>query len=281
MNLAKLNAILSSNDWSNLLNCNNVDIVTESFLEKFRLALDDSCSEVKIRRNKYIVPKQLWITPGLLKSIWVKNKLFKLFLADPSESNKIQFKKCKNCQTKIICGAKKRYYFEAFWDASNSPKKTWQLINSCLGQNLPSKSPIEIHNLAGQIIKGDVHVADCLNDHFASIGEVVNEKLQKGNSYSNDGFIKYLPSSSDISIFLTPVMEGELLNICLLMKKGDSQGLDGCLTNIVKSIMPSISRIMAHLINLAFSTGTFPSFFKSAKIIPLHKRGGGGFWMPN
>jgi len=116
-------------------------------------------------------------------------------------------------------------------------------------------------------------VADCLNDHFASIGEVVNEKLQKGNSYSNDGFIKYLPSSSDISIFLTPVMEGELLNICLLMKKGDSQGLDGSSTNIVKSITPSISRIMVHLFNLAFSTGMFPGFFKSAKIIPLHKGG--------
>ena len=104
-------------------------------------------------------------------------------------------------------------------------------------------------------------MADCLYDHFASIGEVVTEKLQKGNSYSNDRFIKYLPSSSDISIFLTPVTEGELLNICLLMKKGDSQGLDRSLTNIVKSIMPSISRIMVHLINLAFSTGMFPSFF--------------------
>ena len=72
-NLAKLNVILSSNDWSNLLNCNNVDVVTESFLENFRLALDDSCPEIKIRRNKYNVPKQSWITPGLLKYIRVKN----------------------------------------------------------------------------------------------------------------------------------------------------------------------------------------------------------------
>ena len=83
----------------------------------------------------------------------------------------------KSPETENICGAKKIYYFEAFRDASNSPMKTWQLINSCLGQNLPSKSPIEINNLAGQIIKGDVHVADCLNDHFASIREVVTEKF--------------------------------------------------------------------------------------------------------
>ena len=55
--------------------------------------------------------------------------------------------------------------------------KTWQLINSSLGQNQPSKSPIEINNLAGQITKGDVHVADCLNDHFASSREVVTEKF--------------------------------------------------------------------------------------------------------
>ena len=107
----------------------------------------------------------------------------------------------KSPETENFCGAKKIYYFEAFRDTSNSPMKTWQLINSCLAQNLPSKSPIEINNLAGQIIKGQVHVADCLNNHFPSIGEVVTEKLEKGNSYSNDRFIKYLPSSSDISIF--------------------------------------------------------------------------------
>ena len=102
--------------------------------------------------------------------------MFKLFLADPSESNKIQFKKYENYLPKIIRGAKKIYFFEAFEDASNSPKKTWQVISSCLGKNLPSKSLIEIYNLAGQTIKGDVHVADCLNGHFASIGEVVTSK---------------------------------------------------------------------------------------------------------
>ena len=41
-----------------------------------------------------------------------------------------------------------------------------------------------------------------INDHFASIGEVVTEKLQKENSNSNDIFINYLLYSSDISIFL-------------------------------------------------------------------------------
>ena len=47
-------------------------------------------------------------------------------------------------------------------------------------------------------------------------------------------------------------MGGELLNICILKKKGDSQGLDGSSTNIAKSAMPSISIIMVHLKNLAF-----------------------------
>jgi len=62
-----------------------VDVVTESFLKKFRPAFDDSCPVVKIRSSKYNVQKQPWIAPGLLKSIWVKNQLLKLFLADPSE----------------------------------------------------------------------------------------------------------------------------------------------------------------------------------------------------
>ena len=31
-------------------------------------------------------------------------------------------------------------------------------------------------------------MVDCLNDHFASIGEVVTEKLQKGTSNSKDIF---------------------------------------------------------------------------------------------
>jgi len=93
-------------------------------------------------------------------------------------NNVVQKHPIKNSpETENFFGAKKIYYFEAFRDTSDSPIKTWQLINSCLGQNLPSKSPIEINNLAGQIIKGQVHVADCLNDHFASTREDVTEKF--------------------------------------------------------------------------------------------------------
>jgi hypothetical protein len=53
-------------------------------------------------------------------------------------------------------------------------------------------------------------------------------------------------------MFLTPVTEEELAKVGKLLKNGNSPGIDESSTNIVKAILPSINKVMCHLINLSF-----------------------------
>ena len=80
-----------------------------------------------------------------------------------------------------------------------------------------------------------------------------------------------MPPPSDKSNFLSPVTEIELKHIISKMKNGSSEALDGSSTNLVKEIFPVISPVLCHIINLIFVTGVFPSTFKSARIVALHK----------
>ena len=50
-----------------------------------------------------------------------------------------------------------------------------------------------------------------------------------------------------------------------------SAGPDEIPTNVIKSISPYISDILAHIINSSLSTGVFPDELKNAKISPIYK----------
>ena len=80
-----------------------------------------------------------------------------------------------------------------------------------------------------------------------------------------------MPPSSDKSMFVSPVTEIELKLIISKMKSGSSEALDGYSTNLVKEMFPVISAVLYHIINLIFVTGVYPSTFKSARIVALHK----------
>ena len=146
-----------------------------------------------------------------------------------------------------------------------------QLINSCLNRSQKTSTPSEIKDAHGHIIERELEIANYMNLHFASIGQSVANKLQRNLPHGQCDYRTYLVKSSVKSMFLTPVTEEELANIGKLLKNGNSPGIDESSTNIVKVILPSINKIMCHLINLSFRSGTFPDSFKKAKVIPLNK----------
>ncbi|KAK2712597.1 hypothetical protein QYM36_011324 [Artemia franciscana] len=129
------------------------------------------------------------------------------------EENKTAFKKYKNQLSKIIRNAKTKSYFDSFKEISKSPKKAWELINSCLNQSQRTSTPSEIKDAHGHIIERDLEIASYMNPHFASIGQSVPNKLQHNLSHGQCDYHTYLVKPSVKSMFLTPVTEEELANI--------------------------------------------------------------------
>ena len=82
-NINKFHTALQNVDWSDSLYCNDVNKAYDSFISLFGNTYQ-SCfpyKKTKLFSNRM---KQPWITPGVLKSIKTKNKLYKRRIKSPS-----------------------------------------------------------------------------------------------------------------------------------------------------------------------------------------------------
>ena len=74
------------------------------------------------------------------------------------------------------------------------------------------------------------------------------------------------------SLFLNPVNVHEVHRVILSLKC-KSVGIDAVPVRVIKLLSPIISPVVSFLINKTFSEGDFPTAFKLAKIVPIHKGG--------
>ena len=168
--------------------------------------------------------------------------------------------------------SKQLYYKKSFKEAQNSPRKTWSLINYFIKKESKSNFPEIISLEDGLTTNKSEKVADILNTYFAKIGEkIVSSVMNQSDSCNNKHFSSYLPSPQSNSIFLRPISHSEITKIVCDLNPGNSVGIGGSSSKIVKEILSAIILPLQHIINLSFKTGVFPAAFKEAQIVPLHK----------
>ena len=93
-------------DWADIIKSEkkNIDFSFECFLKKFNLILDKYLPLKKLTKQKLKFKTKPWITPGLQKSISVKNKLLTKFikLKEPTLKNEAHTK-YKLYSTMLLC----------------------------------------------------------------------------------------------------------------------------------------------------------------------------------
>ncbi|XP_065568865.1 uncharacterized protein LOC136032483 [Artemia franciscana] len=162
----KLRNLLYLNEWTAILECECPEISTTLFLKYFRECLDEACPLRRIKIKKYTLPNKPWVSRGLLHSISIKNKLFKISMSFPSTKNEKEFKKYKNVLTQLIRKAKARYFEKSFVEARGDQKHTWRLINSLLGRSQKSSFPNEMLRGDGTFSSDEQEIVNLLNAHF-------------------------------------------------------------------------------------------------------------------
>ena len=91
--------------------------------------------------------------------------------------------------------------------------------------------------------------------------------------FSNKHFSLFLKNPVPNMIFLSPTDDIEVLGCISSLDLGNSAGPHSLPTQILSSLNPELSVPLALIINLSFSTGIFPSNLKTAKVVPIHKKG--------
>ena len=112
-------------------------------------------------------------------------------------------------------------------------------------------------------------IANVLNDHFASVGPKLANKLPTVQRKYFDFLNRSNSPASSFAFNLVTPAEVELEILRIPINK--SHGLYSCPTQLLKYSSNVISSILAEIINLSISTGMYPTKLKMAKIIPIFK----------
>ena len=137
INLQKLKDDLHSNDWSRVFSCDNPDLAFNQFTDNVNYVYDKNTPPThKHKFKSKSKPNAPWVTDLILKSINKKNKLYRQYLAHPTNPNRIKCTRYKNILTNLLSTSKKQYYTRQFEQEKNNIRNTWKVINSVLNNCL-------------------------------------------------------------------------------------------------------------------------------------------------
>ena len=192
-NLRKFNENVSNTNWSSLLD-EDPNIAYNNFIDEYS-RIYNACFPLKAIKGKLRNNRSSpWISPGLLKSISKKSRLYKKFIRSPSLSNERIYKTYKNKLNHLIRLAKRKYYDTRFESAKHDLRTTWKLLNEVINKRkcrAPFPSSFESE---GKTITDPEEIADKFCKYFTNIGPNLAGTIRDVNS-SASSFISDVNSS--------------------------------------------------------------------------------------
>lgn len=247
---------LSEVGWNDVFESNCPDRSYNLFFNKFNHLFQKNFPERKIRVN----PKHdysPYVTPALRNSIKERNRLERLARKWPLTYGEM-YRKFRNKLTSTLRAAKNKFYKDNLKVTQGDPKLHWRSINSLLGKNSQSANQhIELNPLCSDI-------ANEFNDHFLT--------NNTSESIHNKDYLQYLNNPLLFSMYLPPTNNLEILNH-LRSITTNTPGYDDIPPKILSHSSTLISTPLTYIINLTLKTGIFPSKLKTAKVIPIYKKG--------
>ena len=262
-------------DWNDTLKLYKQDVDTSfGFFITTLNNLIDKYLPVKMSKNKRCFKKlKPWITPGLIKSMSIRDKLYSTYIHCKNPAKKLSFhnryKLYRNSIVNLCRNSKKFYYRNFFVNNLNNSKKTWSEINSIIN-NKSKVNSINCLLIDNAMNSNPASISKAFNSYYASVADSIRMKIP--DSYKH--FSDFLPSRNSSSIFLEPCDAIEVLRSLNLLNLDKATGPFSIPGRILELLKHDICKPLSILINLSFTTGVFPTALKLAKVIAVYKNKG-------
>ena len=118
-------------------------------------------------------------------------------------------------------------------------------------------------------ITNPCEIANVFSNYFASVADTAKQNV----NYSHKYFSEYLKHQCKYSIFIQPTDSEKIANIISSLSINKTSGPSSIPNKILILLKQDISKQLADLFNLSFSSGLFLSVLKTAKVVPVFKTG--------
>ena len=217
-----------------------------------------------VRFNKKKHKKAKWLTNGILKSINIKDKMYKI-LAKADNVNeaaytnlKAEFNAYKKTLRRSINEAKRLYYMRTFELYRNDIKQTGSVIGNTLQKNArcPDSTKFVLNN---RMITNLDEIANEFNIYFINIGRLLNDQMQAVTS-SNDYLLQH--NKTETTFNFVSVNEVYIDNVINKLKNKSSYGYDTISNKHIKYARNVLTKPLTLLINQCIHTGIYPDQLK-------------------
>ena len=268
-NFLNFNSDLIKQDWGLVYDADSANSAYENFIDIVKKLFENNFPYVKVNCKKF--NNKPWLTKSLLKCCRRKNNLYKKFITCRSVESELKYKQYKNRLTNILRQCEKQYYNEILYKNSKNTKNTWHILNDIMNRKkCVSSNPNKFVDKNGKFIIDKAKIANGFNDFFVNVGPTLaNGIINNTNSNIHD----FLNERNNNSIFLEPVVEGEVLELVKNCANKNSTDCEGFSMSVIKKIIKDVIKPFTFICNYSFSSGVFPERLKIAKVIPLFKAG--------
>ena len=164
--------------------------------------------------------------------------------------------------------SKQNYFTKFFENNLKNLKNTWKGIKSIISKKSPFSNSLTLLTFQNENIDNPERIANIFNNYFSTIGEKTQAKIK----HSHKKYTDYLSNENPDTFFLSPTNKEEIKFILSSLDINKSTGPYSIPSNVLNILKNDISEQLADLFNLSFTTDTFPTLLKTAKVIPIHKK---------
>ena len=260
-NHVKFTNRLSNTDWDELLRADDINLITQRFYDHVLATYNESFPLI----TKDISLKRIenpWVTIGILKSIKMKNKLFKDMKLGLTTLG--YYKHYRNHLNNIIRSSKRDYFLNYFERYKNNIRKIWQKINEF--KETPKSKRQQKILIDNTLTTDDNSIADAFNKFYTNIGPSLDSKIP----HPARDPLSYLRGNYPHSFAVPIVSTDETVNMIRSLKDKNDKAIP---TSLIKSNSQLFAIPLTLIFNKSIQEGVFPQIFKHASVIPLYKKG--------
>lgn len=259
-NYPEINNYLNKLNWNELfLNTCDVNDMVEIFYKYLRETIGKFVPDRKPNNCRY----PPWFDLTLIKSLKEKNKLRLRYKKYKNPLDKIELKLVSKRCEKLAMNLYNDYIDRIEKDIKDNPKLLWNYIKAKRGGT--SGYPLAMTD--GQVVTSNgSEICNLFAKHFATM--YTTDKDTEINCHTE--YLQALHNNSQgLSI---PVLDRD----CLLKKLktvniSKGSGPDGIPPVFISNCATALVSPLLIIYNASLATGTFPSEWKKAKVVPVHK----------
>ena len=247
-----------------IFNTDDVNYQTELFTDVFNRCLDFYAPYVtKVVRR----PPAPWINDEIKElikdrnnkqAVWKDNRT-DLYLHD-------EYKTAKKHVKTLLKLRKNEYHKEQFANCSGNSAKIWKCIHKLIPTNKGKNIVCDKENVLTKV--------EDFNNFFADVGENAFYKSQEGLGRNDQYTYTNTMTENNCNPFRpTPIDNKTLVLTISGLKNSNAQGCDKISLRFLKDSLPVTLSYITCIVNTSIVTGVFPTQWKHAIVVPIHKSG--------